>query len=104
MGDPWIALACRADRERIVGDLRALTGLALWLALLAALCFAIMLAIFVVWTLPANQATQNWTTIPANWEALRQQWEYSHAVNTAIVFAALCLATLSALSWRPADL
>ncbi|MBZ9984587.1 MULTISPECIES: DUF1772 domain-containing protein [unclassified Mesorhizobium] len=73
-----------------------------WLALLAALCFAIMLAIFVVWTLPANQATQNWTTVPANWEALRQQWEYSHAVNTAIVFAALCLATLSALSWRPA--
>lgn len=73
-----------------------------WLALLAALCFALMLAIFALWTLPANQATENWTTVPPNWEALRQQWEYSHAANTAIVFAALCLTTISALSWRPA--
>lgn len=70
-------------------------------ALLAALCFVLMLVIFVLWTLPANQATQNWTTVPANWDQLRRQWEYSHAVNTALVFAALCLATLSALWWRP---
>jgi hypothetical protein len=72
-----------------------------WFAVLAALCFFLMLAIFYFWTLPANQATQNWTAAPANWETLRQQWEYSHAVNTAIVFMALCLATLSALAWRP---
>ena len=72
-----------------------------WLALLAALCFVVMLVIFVIWTLPANQATHNWTTVPANWEPLRQQWEYSHAVNTAIVITALCLTTLSVLSWRP---
>ncbi|MGX5733270.1 DUF1772 domain-containing protein [Bosea thiooxidans] len=71
------------------------------LAALAALCFALMLAIFAVWTLPANQMTENWTIAPGNWEALRRQWEYSHAANTAIVFAALCLATGSALSWRP---
>ncbi|WP_315918261.1 DUF1772 domain-containing protein [Mesorhizobium sp. SP-1A] len=71
-----------------------------WLAILAALCFVLMLAIFTVWTLPANQATHNWTTVPANWEALRLQWEYSHAVNTALVFAALCLTAMSALSWR----
>ena len=72
-----------------------------WLALLAALCFALMLLIFLLWTQPANQATENWTTVPTNWETLRRQWEYSHAANTAIVFAALCLATLSALAWRP---
>lgn len=75
-----------------------------WLALIAALCFALMLTIFVLWTLPANRATENWTTVPANWEALRRQWEYSHAVNTAIVFAAVCLTTISALSWRRAGL
>ncbi|MFE0015865.1 DUF1772 domain-containing protein [Mesorhizobium sp. NPDC059054] len=75
-----------------------------WAALLAALCFVLMLVIFVLWTLPANQATQNWTTVPANWQLLRRQWEYSHAVNTVLVFAALCLATLSALLWRPPGL
>lgn len=71
-----------------------------WLAVFAVLCFVLMLAIFVIWTLPANQATQNWTTVPTNWEALRRQWEYSHAANAALVFAALCLATMSVLSWR----
>ena len=72
-----------------------------WLALLAAVCFIVMLVIFFVWTQPANVATQNWTTVPENWETLRYQWEYSHAANTAIVFIALCLTTLSALTWRP---
>jgi hypothetical protein len=70
-----------------------------WLAVSAALCFVLMLAIFVIWTLPANRATQNWTTIPANWEALRRQWEYSHAANAALVFAALCFAAMSLLLW-----
>ena len=44
----------------------------------------------------------NWTSVPANWEILRRHWEYSHAVNAAIVFLALCLVTASALSWRRA--
>ena len=71
-----------------------------WLALGAAACIAAMFAIFVAWTMPGNQATQNWTTVPANWETLRRNWEYSHAVNAAIVFLALCLVTASALCWR----
>jgi hypothetical protein len=74
----------------------------LWLAVVAAICFVVMLIIFLMWTLPANQATENWTTIPENWETLRKQWEYSHAANTLIAFAAFCLTVLSALSWRPA--
>jgi hypothetical protein len=49
-------------------------------------------AIFFAWTFPANQATGTWTVIPQNWEALRRQWEYSHAVNAALTFLALCLA------------
>lgn len=71
-----------------------------WLAVLAAICFVAMLAVFFTWTFPANQATQNWTAVPANWETLRRQWEYSHALNAAIAFVALCLVTASALSWR----
>lgn len=73
-----------------------------WLALLATLCFPVTLVVFFIWTFPANRATQNWTTAPENWEALRRQWEYSHAANTAIVLLALCLTTLAALAWRPA--
>jgi hypothetical protein len=77
-------------------------GLAAWrraeshvLPLLAFLCIAATLAIFFTWTYPANVATENWTMQPANWEALRTQWEYSHAVNAAITFVALCLVTWS---------
>jgi hypothetical protein len=60
-----------------------------------------MLAIFLLWTLPANQATGNWTSVPGNWDTLRRQWEYSHAANAGIAFIALCLTALSVLSWRP---
>jgi hypothetical protein len=43
------------------------------------------------WTLtyPANQATDNWTVLPANWPALRAQWEYSHAASASLNLIAL---------------
>jgi hypothetical protein len=71
--------------------------------LLALAAFAAMvgvLAIFFAWTYPANQATSNWTAVPADWEELRVRWEYSHAANAVLTFAALCSATLSALLAR----
>jgi hypothetical protein len=71
-----------------------------WLALAAFLCIAATLVIFFIWTYPANVATNNWTVVPANWAELRTQWEYSHAVNAVITFAALCSVTLSALLAR----
>jgi len=70
------------------------------LALLAFFCLALTLAIFFAWTYPANQATSNWMTIPANWEALRRQWEYSHAANAVVTFAAFCSVALSVLTTR----
>jgi hypothetical protein len=70
------------------------------LALTAGLCVAVMFAIFFTWTYPANQATDNWTTIPANWEQLRRQWEYSHAANALVTFAAFCAVALSVLATR----
>jgi hypothetical protein len=75
-------------------------GLPFMLALIAGLCVAAMLAIFFTWTYPANQATDNWTAIPANWEPLRRQWEYSHAVNALVTFAAFCSVALSVLATR----
>jgi hypothetical protein len=75
-------------------------GAAFALASLAFCCIAVTLVVFFVWTYPSNQATGNWTTIPDNWEQLRRQWEYSHAVNAVIPFVALCSVTLSVLTAR----
>jgi hypothetical protein len=68
-----------------------------WLAIAAMALIAINLIIFVIWTQPANAATENWAVRPDNWEALRRQWEYSHAVNAVVAFLAFCAATLAAL-------
>lgn len=66
--------------------------------LIAFLCIALTLVIFFTWTYPANQATGNWTSIPDDWERLRRQWEYSHAANAVLTFAALCSVILSVLT------
>lgn len=55
-------------------------------------------AVFWLWTQPANVATGNWRTVPENWEALRQQWEWSHAAGALlqlVVLVAVVLATLA---------
>jgi hypothetical protein len=70
------------------------------LAVAALLGLALSLVIFFTWTYPANQATNNWTTIPANWEQLRWEWEYSHAANALITLAAFCALALSVLTTR----
>jgi hypothetical protein len=75
-------------------------GAAFWLALAGFLLIAATLAIFFAWTYPANQATANWTEVPANWRALRTQREYSHAVNALLTFLALCCVTLAGLMRR----
>jgi hypothetical protein len=65
------------------------------LPLTAFLLVAATLAIFFTWTFPANQATSNWTLPAANWQELRTQWEYVHAVNAVLTFIALCCLTWS---------
>ena len=67
------------------------------LALGAFLLMAATLAVFFTWTFPANQATANWTEVPANWQELRHTWEYAHAVNAGLTFLALCAVTLGCL-------
>jgi hypothetical protein len=40
--------------------------------------------------------------VPGNWRDLRSQWEYGHAINAVLTFAALCLLVLEAvLPGRP---
>jgi hypothetical protein len=78
-------------------------GAAFVLALVAFCCIALSLVVFFIWTYPANQATDNWTAAPANWEQLRRQWEYSHAANALVMFAAFCAVTLSVLTGQGAE-
>ena len=73
------------------------------LAAIATLLLAANLTIFFIWTFPANQVTGNWTVMPADWEALRNQWEYSHAVNALLTFLALSATLASSLSWPAAS-
>lgn len=64
----------------------------------AALALAPAMAHAWTFTFPANRATQNWTTLPENWMALRAQWEYSHAASAVLNLAALVAVILSVLA------
>lgn len=68
-----------------------------WALLAAGSLIAFSMAVFFAWTYPANLATENWTRVPPDWEALRRRWEYSHAANAGLLFLALCSAVLSVL-------
>ena len=70
------------------------------LSLSAALCLVATQVIFWMFTYPINRATDNWTVLPEAFEAARRQWEYSHAVNAVLTFAAFVFVILSVLSHK----
>jgi hypothetical protein len=64
------------------------------------LALALTQAIFWTFTYPMNVASTNWTVMPQDFEAARRQWEYSHAVNAVLTFAAFVAIALSAIVGR----
>jgi hypothetical protein len=70
------------------------------LSLTALLCLGATQVIFWTFTYPMNVATNNWTITPQDFEAVRRQWEYSHAINAVLTFVALVTITLSALTYK----
>jgi len=70
------------------------------LVLLSLACQLATLAIFFTFVFPTNQATHNWTEIPANWQALRLSWEYGHAASAIVGFGGFCALALSVLAGR----
>jgi hypothetical protein len=60
-------------------------------------CLVANLVIFFAFTFPANEATNNWTQVPPDWQQLRWQWEVSHAVNAVIAFVGFCSLAISVL-------
>ena len=67
------------------------------LSFAAFLCVVGGLGIFWAYTYPANRATDYWTTLPADWMALRAQWEYSHAAGATLTLVAFVLLVVSVL-------
>jgi hypothetical protein len=68
-----------------------------WSTAVALLSLIAAQLVFWMYTYPANVATTNWTNMPENWDALRRQWEYSHAGGAAfqvLAMAALIMASL----------
>ena len=80
------ALALRERRARFIPALGAF------------LCMLATQLIFWLWTYPANRETASWTQMPANFETLRAQWEYSHAAAACFALAAFTL-----LVWSVVD-
>lgn len=85
------------------------TGLLAWflhhqrtaflLTLVAALCFAGMLAVFAFGNQPGNLQVASWTsqTLPAHWRALRDVWDGFHATSSALALLAFILLLLAVL-------
>ena len=46
-----------------------------------------------------NAATDQWALMPPNWEAMRVQWELSHAVSAILTLCALLALVRSVLVW-----
>jgi hypothetical protein len=67
-----------------------------WFAIGAFVAVAATLAISLLWI----QLTENWTTLPNNWDVLWRQTEYAHAANAIVAFVGLCAVTCSILSYR----
>ena len=66
-------------------------------AIVALLCLVGAQALFWIFTYPANAATANWKVQPDNWEALRLQWEYSHAGGAVLQVVAMASLVVGAL-------
>jgi hypothetical protein len=79
------------------------TGAPFMLALIALMLLLGELFVFWGFVAPVNQASENWTKLPANWEQLRAQWEYAHAMRAIVYLLALGILLMSLLDWRCRD-
>ncbi len=74
----------------------------LWWAVAALAGLVGAQVVFWAFTFPANQATQNWTASPQNWESLRSRWEYSHLAGAGFQVFAMAALIVAVLRRRAA--
>jgi hypothetical protein len=71
-----------------------------WPVGIAIACLVAAQVAFWTFTYPANVATRNWTWIPDNWQTLRRNWEYSHAVGAGFQLIGMGALIVAALARR----
>jgi hypothetical protein len=69
------------------------------LSLGGAICLALAFASWLMFVAPANAEFAKWLTtpVPPDWTRWRDQWEYTHAINTFIKIIGLSLLLLSVI-------
>jgi hypothetical protein len=68
------------------------------LSFFAFLCVASNLIVFFSFVYPIDFETNHWAELPDQWQALRMQWEYAHAVDAGLYLIALVALILSVLA------
>jgi prepilin signal peptidase PulO-like enzyme (type II secretory pathway) len=76
-------------------------GTAFPLTVVAAVCQATAMIVFLVYVYPANVTMSSWPldSIPAEWTDWRDQWEYAHAAR-AILFTVALAAQVLGVVWE----
>ena len=67
------------------------------LLVVASSLFLISIIVFFIFTIPIDKATDNWSVLPADWETLRNQWEYSYAGRALLNLTGFCFLVLGVL-------
>ncbi len=70
------------------------------LLLMALICFVISIAIFFIFNLPADIATNGWLNLPPDWFPVRDQWEYANAVRAIFSFTGFTFIVLALVKNR----
>jgi hypothetical protein len=81
-------------------------GKAFPLTLAAAVCQVLAMTLFLALIQPVNRTMASWPLdeIPPEWTALRDRWEYSHAVRAFLTLTALGALVLSVIRETPQEL
>lgn len=75
---------------------------AFYATLAGLMLFVVALLITLLVEVPLDMKFEQWTiaTLPANWQQLRNQWEFWHVVRSWVSVAGLALLLAGALLWR----
>jgi len=78
--------------------------LAFYLTLSGLALFVVALVVTLVVNVPIDNQIKQWTveTLPTNWEAIRDRWEFYHVVRTFVSLSGLMLIVGAALIPRRA--
>lgn len=75
---------------------------AFYLTLVGLILFIVALLITLLVEVPLDNQFAQWTvsTLPGNWQELRDRWEWFHAIRSWVAVAGLALLLAGALFWR----